>query len=760
MDLKRPVAFAVLTMGATSIAAQIVLLRELIIVFYGNEISVGILLAGWLLLSAAGSLISAKLIDKIKSHLTVFCACQLLLSAALPFLVILVRHIRAIFGFLPGEIIPLGALAFMGPAILAPACVTLGFMFALSCRVLPAQDPALKIGRVYILESVGAAFGGLLTSLLLVKHFNSIEILTGLAALNMISCAILTSVPRDEKAMPYIKTLSYIFLIAITASIVFGGFKNIDKRSLETQWRPLNLLVSKNSIYGNVSVTKDGSQTSFFTNGLHAFTVPDQLSREESVHFIFSQHNDPKDLLLIGGGAGGLLREIFKYDVENVDYVELDPLIIELSREFLSGPERHSLDDPRLNIVNTDGRFFIKNRSSLYDIIIISMPAPCTAQLNRFYTEEFFREARAVLRGGGVLSIGVTSSENYISPELGDFLSSIDRTLKNVFEDVAYVPGDTAYFMAAAKRGLITVDPGRISSTVSSRNINTGFMSSGYLLSKLSKDRLDYTHSALGRNRGVSANRDFRPISYYYDMILWSAHFRSWMPRFINPAIIWSAFLAICIIVVAAGWVLRKNDKGRFFSMLTAIGTTGFSEITFELVVLLSFQIIYGFLYYKLGLILTSFMIGLFLGSAYITKRLKTIKDAYAALLKIQVGVVIYPLLLPVIFLFLAQAKSSQASWLGSNLIFPSLPVIAGFIGGLQFPLGGRICLANIPDPGKAGALAYAVDLIGACAGAVLVSAFLMPVLGIFQTCAAVGLLNFSVLLVLFINRRCGDRQD
>ena len=757
MAVRRRLTFAILTVGATSIVAQIVLLRELIIVFYGNEISVGILLASWLLLGAAGSLISAKLSGKVKDGLALFCLCQLLLSAALPFLVVLVRHIKLLFGFLPGEIIPLEILAITGPVIILPVSFTLGYMFALGCKIFPAEDTALKIGRVYILESVGAAIGGLFASFIFIKHFSSIQILTGLAVLNAISCIALTYMSKSNRAITLIKTLSCAILAAIVTALVFGGIGHLDKRSLEAEWRPLTLLISKNSIYGNVAVTKSGSQVSFFTNGLHNFTVPDQLSREESVHFVFSQHEDPKDILIIGGGAGGLLREILKYKVAKIDYIELDPLIIELARKFLSD---HELDDKRLNIINTDGRLFAKNASDAYDVVIISVPDPYTAQLNRFYTKEFFKEAKKAMRINGVLSIGVTSSENYISPELGNFLSSIDKTLKNVFADVAYIPGDTAYFMAASKKNILTVDHGEIASKIVSRNISTGFVSADYLFSKLSKERIDYMRLALDRDATIGTNHDFRPISYYYDMVLWSTYFRSWLgkvPGFINPKIIWSVFLLVYLLLISAGWVFRKNRKGRFRSMLIAIGTTGFSEIVFEIVVILSFQIIYGFLYYKLGLILTSFMIGIFLGSAYMTKRLKDIKDSYSVFIWIQISVVLLPLVLRFILYYLSQTGSYKISWVGSNLIFPSLPLIAGFIGGLQFPLGNKIYLENTAGAAETGGLTYGVDLIGACIGATLVSAFLIPIIGIFQTCVAVGLLNFAVLLALLFSKKYGD---
>ena len=61
-------------------------------------------------------------------------------------------------------------------------------------------------------------------------------------------------------------------------------------------------------------------------------------------------------MLLISGGVSGTLQEILKYPVETVDYVELDPLILEVARRYL--PD--SLADPRIHLVNTDGRLYVR----------------------------------------------------------------------------------------------------------------------------------------------------------------------------------------------------------------------------------------------------------------------------------------------------------------------------------------------------------------------------------------------------------------
>lgn len=757
MAIKKSFVFAILTIGITSIVSQIILLRELISVFYGNELSIGIILASWLLLGAVGSFAVGWSSDRIVNHIPIFCISLLCLSAILPCTIFLIGSIKHFFGLLPGEMAPLSTLLISSPVIIAPVCVILGFLFTLSCKIFPAKDPSLKIGYVYILESAGAAIGGLLTSFVLIKYFSPLEILTGLALVNIAACFAMAHDLPASKSKAFIKIVSCFCVITIGILASTGRLTRLEELNKEETWKPFKLLASADSIYGKVAVAKRGAQISLFTNGLHNFTVPDKLSREEAIHLPFSQHRDPKDILLIGGGAGGLLGEILKYPVNRIHYIELDPLVIDLSRKYLSGPERRALDNPKVNIINMDGRFFIKTTTSRFDIIVIHLPGPHTAQLNRFYTRDFFLESKKKMKEGGILSFGLTSSENYISSELADFLGSINNTLKSVFDDVVIVPGDTAYFIAGKKKGALSLDPYRISEELERREIDTGFVSRGYLLSKLSRDRLDYIKHALANNKKVGLNLDFRPISYYYDMVLWSAHFGSRLrklPKFLSGKVIWAAFSLSYILIIFAGWISRKKRRYLFGSILTAIGITGFSEMVFEIVVILSFQIIYGFLYYKLGLLLTSFMVGLLAGSIHITKRLDKLTDPVNTFTKIQVSVVVYPFILPAVFLFVSQNTSPFLSWLGYNIIFPTLPIIAGFIGGLQFPLGNKIYLKKALGPGRTGGMIYGIDLIGACLGAMVVSTILIPIIGIFQTCAAVGLLNLSVLINLLLQRR------
>ena len=179
--------------------------------------------------------------------------------------------------------------------------------------------------------------------------------------------------------------------------------------------------------------------------------------------------------------------------------------------------------------------------------------------------------------------------------------------------------------------------------------------------------------------------------------------------------------------------------------------TTGFAEINFQIAVIISFQVIYGYVFYKLGIIITSFMVGLAAGGWLISSIMRRITDGMKLFRWTQASICIYPLILPVVFFFLSGTRSATLSWLGANVIFAFLPAVAGFIGGFQFPLAGKICLEGGGEPGRVAGLSNGLDLVGACCGALVAAAFLVPILGIFGSCLLVAVINVTVLSVLLL---------
>ena len=189
-------------------------------------------------------------------------------------------------------------------------------------------------------------------------------------------------------------------------------FSLLETRSLERLWQGFQVVAVRNSRYGNLVVVKTEETQTLYENGLPSFNVPEhQAAAEEAVHYALLEHASPRSLLLIGGGINGSLAQAFQHPtLERADYVDIDPAILELARMHFPKEWQAIAGDKRIRIHPTNGRLFLRSSGLTYDVIIVNLADPQSAQLNRFYTEEFFREAASRLNPGGVLSFQLTAT--------------------------------------------------------------------------------------------------------------------------------------------------------------------------------------------------------------------------------------------------------------------------------------------------------------------------------------------------------------
>jgi len=760
MLARRMLLISVAVAGFISMAGQIIALREFMIVFYGNELSLGFILGCWLVWVALGSLFSAKITDRIKARTGLFASCQLLLSLFALLTVPAIRSSRAILGYMSGEMVSFLHIFLSAFLILAPFCFVMGFMFSLACAVYRGYEnspvSSSQISTVYIVESLGALGAGVFLSLaLLFSNLSSLQIMAYLAALNLLSASVFLLCNNTGRIKK--KPLLYFFLpsliLFLSLGLVFGSWKGLENISLKTQWSGFNLLASRNSVYGNITLAKTEGQLSFFNNGLHLYTVPDKLHFEPLAHFALLTHLEPKEVLIVGGGIGGLAEECLKEPIKKLDYIELDGLLIRLGRQFLERRYYLPLEDNRVSIRYMDARRFIKKTKDKYDCIIVSLGDPYTAQLNRYYTVEFFGEVKKLLKEGGVFSFYLTGAENYLSKEQRDYLGSIYFSLKGAFRDVKVIPGDTLYFLACDKQGVLTYDYKQLMQRAKERRLELRYMREYYLFADLSAERIRYIEDSLAASRGVRLNYDFTPVSYYYGLIFWGTYFNDALLKdfftFIRRPVLWLAapllFMALFVFMA-----IRAKKENLFkTALLLAVALCGFNGITLQLVNLVSFQIIYGYVFYKLTVIITCFMLGLTFGAWLAIRKLKDIANDKKSFIIIQCGFLVYFLCLPVLLVKLAHFSTNPMIFLGENLIFPLLSVLAGFLGGLQFSLANRIYLGSEDEVGKTAGLTYGFDLAGSFLATILVATAMVPLFGILNTCNIVALLNLICVVAL-----------
>ena len=738
-------------LGFTSIIGQIILLRELIGAFDGNETAYSVVLSGWLFWIAVGSLAASRFVREIKRAALPLAACCGAIYFILPSSVIFARFLKGAMGLKVGEIADIFPMCLSSYLLLAPLTVLLGCLFTLLCRFAQEKtETKLTAAMVYLWESVGAAFGGLVFSFILIHLLSTLQIAFLIGALNL--GAIFFLLPR--KTFLFKATAA---LLAVTAiSYPLGLIQKFDTATRQIQWKGFEVVANADSIYGNITLTKMAGEYSLFENGLLSYSTKDELTSEENTHYALLEHPNPKNVLLIGNGIGGNIKEILKHPIESLDYVELDPLVIRLSQQYLPAEILLPLKDPRVHTVYTDARFFVKGSGKKYDVILVSLADPTSAFINRYYTLEFFKEASRILNPKGILALTVSSSENYLNKEARMFLCSINTTLKKAFADVKSIPGDTNIFLACKDRDVLTYDTALLLGRLKSRHIQTKFVREYYLPFKLTEDRLRYIEDILKKDGLI--NTDLRPITYFFDIILWSTHFNTSFKETMEK-IAWIKLphlMAIPLVLFVAGGFLVRRRNGS--SLAISIVVTGLSQIIFQLIIILAFQTFYGYAYYKIGLIMSVFMAGLatgsFLAKEIIGKAAKDQAKARAAYLIAQCVITLYFLVLPTVFSMLQDLSLSENTRTLVG-IFTILPFVTGFVGGLQYPLATYLLSSfskNKNTAGFAGSL-YAADTFGAAFGALLTGIILIPLLGIVDVsffCAAINVAVFFILIIAF----------
>ncbi len=729
--------FALVLIGFTATIAQVVLLRELMVVFYGNELSLGLMLANWLLWTAAGSGLLGRWSPARSRPRRWVALLEAAIAVVFPLTILAVRAAKLLIQPVAGELLSPGRMLLVSFVLLGPVCTLSGWLFAAGSRMFQdgVGDTAPQAtSRVYLLEALGSGVGGLLASLMLVPHLSAARIALLVAALNFVTAAALALSGRTRRAA--------VAAIAIAAFAVPAVAHRLEELSLAWLWRGLPVVEVRNSAYGNLAVVETEGARTLYASGLTVGTVPDPATAEEAVHYALLQHPAPRRLLLIGGGWNGSLREALRHPtLERVDYAELDPTILELAPQRFPEQWLPVRTDPRVHIHAQDGRLFLKRAPPGFDVIIVNLPQPETAQLNRFYTAEFFRGAARKLSSTGVLSLRLRASETYISPELACLLASVRRTLVEVFADVAVLPGETVHFFAAMRTGVLVRDAEVLLDRLRARTIDTRYVREYYFRFRMTPMRVRALEEQIAAQATAPVNRDFTPIAYYYDALLWGGQFD---PRYreLFQAAAGLGFgrvaLGAAALLAALSWLAGRRGPPAVAGL--AVGAMGFTLIALEVLLLIGFQVLYGYVYHQLAILIGAFMAGMALGSRWALAH----ADPQSSVRRLAVLQALAAMAAPALYgiCIAADAAGPGAGlWIVSHLLFPLLAVVCGCMGGYQFPVASRIYFAGERASGL-GAV-YARDLVGACLGAVLVSAYCLPVFGFLKTACLLAILNF-----------------
>ncbi len=160
-------------------------------------------------------------------------------------------------------------------------------------------------------------------------------------------------------------------------------------------------------------------------------TKDEKLYHEAIVHPPMAVFPNPKKVLIIGGGDGGVLREVLKHPIKKVVLAELDPAVIEISKEFFPSLSEGAFNDPRVDIQLGDAREYINSTSEKFDVVIIDLTDP-EGPSKFLFTKEFYEKLKSKMNPNAVLSVQTGS------PIFEPIVSGrVNATLKEVFKNTA-----------------------------------------------------------------------------------------------------------------------------------------------------------------------------------------------------------------------------------------------------------------------------------------------------------------------------------
>jgi spermidine synthase len=763
---------------------QAAFLREILAVFRGGELTMGIALLSWLLWTAAGSGLSGKLVNRMKQPET-WLFLLLPLYGIFGYLgTVLTGNAPFLFRLTPGELASYDLQFVAVVFFLLPFNVLGGFLFALGARAL--ERPGLpSAGRAFTIEAFGAATGGILFSLVLVPRFSNHTLALACPIIATVSTAVWALRPGRPSPFDSLSrragegsgptridvpplrpgrkggqeggkigsgTFSRLHGIFLVIPLPFlAGAIFVHSLAADYPYRGQQLLEQRETRYSRLRITRSGEQVTLYSGASVLFTAPNPETSEHAVHFPMMAARNPKKVLVLGGGPVGEIGEVLKYGpVERVTAVDLDPEVFTLASSHLDWPGK---GDKRVELVAADGRAFLERTGERFDVITMNAPAPLSGQANRYYTREFFRLVAERLSPEGVFGFPLAGAENYIPEDLARFLASIRTSLGAVFPSVFLIPGMDIRFLASPA-------PGRFDALTweslerdrTERGVETAYFRDYFLQFTMAPERVALLRESLDTVRNPVVNSDLKPSGYFLRTIvqgnLDGSRLIRGMDALAHPGILTGILAALGLLLLAPG--LFPGGGARDRAVASTVLTVGLTEISLEILALMAYQSFFGFLYSRVALLTGAYMAGLALGGLRGARLAEQGKADTTRLARIQAGIALTAFAwIP--FLRAGDVAGSLQGIMEAGFFF--LTALAGFLGGMQFPLADVLFRkGKKTDPG--GGRIYGFDLAGSAAGAFITASLVIPSLGMVPALALLGGINLAVAGVMALRAR------
>jgi spermidine synthase len=729
------------------------LVRETLVVFYGNELSLGAFFGSWLIWIALGSLAVIWLREQhwVKNPTQGLSAILLSLPLLMGLQVVAVRAIRRLLDIPSMELVPLGEL-FPSVALLTlPIAMALGLAFPLSCKALSesaAKTIVRGISWLYVAEAAGALLGGILFTFLFIQWLGMWRGF-GLLVLPLAFLAWQLRPTKGTKLAAGVIALSGLLLVATPLSELVNS--RLEAFRFHTMQPGMALLDAVETRYGHVAYARLGDQVSVVQDGRITESFPQPEAVQQTAAYVYAQSKDAQHVLVFGSFAGGLVAELLRYPVKHIDVVIQDDSAFEHLMPYLTAENRAALEDKRLQLRFGDSRRYLRKLTDQrYDLVLALDAAPTSAHSNRFFTREFYSTLQSHMADSGVFCTQVNSASNYLGGTVRSYAGSIFRTLSEVFPEVSVMPGDIHLYCAGNRPGQVSEDPAELSRRYLAIELDEHQFPAGYFTSLLPQDRIRDLHRQFEEHPG-ELNSDVRPVTFYLNMLLWARFTASGLADWLEQLRLMRAWPYLLPVLAFLGlWLLRtllaaeppvriRRQAGSF-----ALVLLGLVAMALQLVVLFDYQAHVGFMFERIALLNALFMTGLALGTGILgqamTRRGRPETWLMALLLLVTVILLITPS---------ALAGLGELGGWGQEAAYLGISCLYGLLTGAGFPLGIHLAQAELGEAAPTGGVSEAADSLGGAAGGLITGALLIPLMGMNGTCKLLALLSVTTLMPL-----------
>jgi len=673
--------------GFVSSSIQLLLMREIMNITGGYELITGSFLGSWLIGSAIGAALAGK------STLNDIRKINLIFSLSPIISTLLMLFLSRVF-LSPGETPSFLAALIYTLIVLIPFCMVSGFTFIKLITIAGSKNNFVP-GKAFSIETTGGVLSGITISLLTAGLLGTYKLLLLIILLSVTYVLITHFIQRSKS-----KISTKFFILFLSALIIF---LNPDVFFRQILLPAVKVTGTEDTPYGNITKGEyRGEESMYYNQRLLAYN-DDVTEREEDIHYAMLQSDSPEKVIIISGSLQTHLPEILKYPVNNITYIEMDPSLAKYQ-----SPAVDKIPG-KVVIVNSDAFRYIRNSHESADVIILLVPPPTTLLINRYYTTEFFTEVKKRLKQDGIFMCSPGPGDNYLNKESLNLYSSIYNSLAAIFKNVKPVLGNKLYFIATDKTISLS-----FCQLADKKNIKNVYVNSDFLDDETINKKSEEVNALI--DRGIKQNRSAFPVA--------SFHFQSYQfSKNLNEKI--PAIILMFIVFALPVTAIKRRNMLMYFSSSALAG--------FEIIILISLQLMVGNMYQLTGLIIAGLMTGLAVGSGINIRFLNTIS------LRNQV-------IFQIVFYIIFGLSYNYMIELKSGLMSVLVIILSGFLPAL---ITGRIFrqltlkTEGISDSPSI----YSADLAGSAFGFIFISGFAVPVFGIQGSVFLLSLMIFGGIL-------------